>query len=76
MFFYARREKRLKNLYIKEIEKEILKIFNNKSISSSERIAEYIKVITIYEYNQLNISENDTDNENVEEIRIQNKARN
>jgi hypothetical protein len=76
MFLMPEREKDSKISIIEEFEKEIFKIFNNKSISSSERIAEYIKVITKYEYNHFSISQNKANNENVEEISIQNEARN
>ena len=76
MFLMPEREKDSKISIIEEFEKEIFKIFNNKSISSSERKVDYIKVMTKYEYNHFNISHNNSNDENVEEISIQNEARN
>jgi hypothetical protein len=51
MYFAANAEGTKNESFISSFEKDILKIFRNKDVSSEDRIGEYKKIVHKYEYN-------------------------
>jgi hypothetical protein len=51
MYFSTNAEGTKKESFISSFEKDILKIFRNKDVSSEDRIGEYKKIVHKYEYN-------------------------
>jgi hypothetical protein len=51
MYFSTNAEGTKTESFISSFEKDILKIFRNKEVSSEDRIGEYKKIVLKYEYN-------------------------